>query len=104
VDVLAYARRFRRRSDSVHRIVGRVRLWGTVVECEGGWRGEVAYPSALFVPTGRGRGWGRRRIAPPAQPVEQVARAVADYGVPVEIVDCATDHELAELLEPESPL
>jgi len=99
--VLAYARQFRRRSDSVHRVVGRVRLWGSVVECEGGWRGELAYPAALFVPTGRARAWRSGRIAPPGRPAEEVARGLSEYGVPVEIVDCATDRELAELLEPE---
>jgi hypothetical protein len=98
--VLTYARQFRRRADAAHRIAGRVRLWGTVVECEGGWRGELAYPAALFVPTGRRRRWRSGRIAPPGRPVERVADGLRDYGVPVEIVDCATDRELAELLEP----
>ena len=101
--VIAYARPFPRRSDAMHRVVGRVRLWGDVVECDGGWRGEHAYPSALFVPTGRALGWRRGRIAPPSAPVERVALGLAAYGVPVEIVDCMTDRELAARLEPVDP-
>jgi hypothetical protein len=101
--VLAYARPFPRRADAVHRVVGRVRLWGDVVECEGGWRGEHAYPSALFVPTGRAHGWRRGRIQAPALPVEHVAIGLADYGVPVEILDCVTESELVTALEPRDP-
>jgi hypothetical protein len=36
--------------DVVARIVGRVALWGTVVECERGYRASHAYPLELFVP------------------------------------------------------
>jgi hypothetical protein len=32
----------RPREDIVHRVIGRVSLWGTVVECERGWRAERA--------------------------------------------------------------
>lgn len=100
--VLAYAHQFPRRADALHRVVGRVRLWGMVVVCEGGWRAELAYPSALFVPSARGGRWRRGRLAPPAAPVEAVASALACYGVPVEIVDCATERELAAHLEPQT--
>jgi hypothetical protein len=31
-------------------VVGRVSLWGTVVECESGWRASLAYPEELYVP------------------------------------------------------
>src|SRR5829696_380443 len=49
---------------AVGRVVGRVALWGDVVECERGWRASHAYPSRLcapvVVPFRR-----RRREAPP---------------------------------------
>jgi hypothetical protein len=102
--VLDYARQFRPRSDTVHRVAGRVSLWGTVVECEGGWRAAHAYPSVLFVPTVRGRRRLAGRLPAPALPVVEIAGGLADYGVPVEIVDAATWKELAERLEPRNPL
>jgi hypothetical protein len=37
------------------RVAGRVRLWGTVVECERGWRASHAYPSRLLVALDDGR-------------------------------------------------
>lgn len=46
-------------------VIGRVALWGTVIVHESGWRGEFAYPQALYVN-------------------DPKARAVAErYGVPV---------------------
>jgi hypothetical protein len=103
--VLAYSRSVRRRLDTVHRVVGTVSLWGTVVECEGGWRASHAYPATVYVPTARPRPPARfgRRFRRAELPVEEIARRLADYGVPVEIVDAATDHQLARLLEPAGP-
>jgi hypothetical protein len=98
--VLDYARRFRPRSDTVHRIAGRVSLWGAVVECEGGWRAAQAYPSALFVPSARGRRGLAGRLPRPSAPVDAIALGLADYSVPVEIVDASTWRELAGQLEP----
>lgn len=101
--VLAFSRGVRRRLDTVHRVVGTVSLWGTVVECEGGWRASHGYPAAVYVPTARIRSVVRLgRLRRPELPVEEVALGLADYGVPVEIVDAATDRELARLLEPDS--
>jgi hypothetical protein len=60
--------------------VGRVALWGTVVEYEAGWRASMAYPERLYLPAWRASG------APLAN-VEEVAMGLADYRVPVEIVD-----------------
>jgi len=97
--VLEYAKQFRPRSDTVHRVVGHVSLWGTVVECTGGWRASLAYPGALFVPTAHGRRLRPGRLPAPKRPVEEIALGLADYGVPVEIVDCSTRSELAELLD-----
>jgi hypothetical protein len=101
---LEYARKFRPRSDTVHRIAGRVSLWGAVVECEGGWRAAQAYPSVLFVPTARGRRRLAGRVPAPANPVTEIALGLADYGVPIEIVDASTWKELAEQLEPRNPI
>jgi hypothetical protein len=100
--VLAYARRFRPRSDTVQRVIGTVSLWGTVVECEGGWRAERAYPSTLYVPSFRRRRRLGRRFAP-RLPIEEIALGLADYGVPIEIVDCTSDRELAATVEPRRP-
>jgi hypothetical protein len=32
-------------------VFGQASLWGRVVECEQGWRGQHAYPAAVYVPT-----------------------------------------------------
>jgi hypothetical protein len=56
--------------------IGRVALWGRVVECEQGWRAELAYPEKLFV------------IMPPdAEPEtgSRVASGLASYGVDVTV-------------------
>lgn len=58
-------------------VMGTVSLWGDVVECERGWRAGLAYPRELFVP----------HLAP--EPYETAA-ALADYGVPVEVLDART--------------
>ena len=61
-------------------VVGRVHLWGSVVECEHGWRASQAYPERLFVPTlGRDAGTASR-----------VARGLKGYCVPVEVLDAST--------------
>ena len=102
-ETLAYSRDVRRRRDTIHRVVGRVSLWGTVIECEGGWRSSLGYPAALFVPGVRRR---RRRVglAGADSPVEDIAVGLAAYGVPVELLDASVDRELLELLEPRRPI
>lgn len=98
--VLEYAKQFRPRADTAHRVVGRVSLWGTVIECAGGWRASLAYPSAIFVPTARGRRVPLSgRLPTPRRPVEELALALGVYGVPVEIVDCWTRAELTTALQ-----
>ena len=62
------------------RVLGRVALWGSVVECEHGWRGLYAYPERLFVPASD-------RAGEPVAGVEETARALSAYRVPVELVD-----------------
>jgi len=61
---------------SVSRVLGRVSLWGTVVECERGFRAASAYPARISVPADAGRPWG--------VDWEEVALGLWDYGVPVE--------------------
>lgn len=51
-------------------VAGRVLLWGFVVECERGWRGELAYPAHLYIATD--------------ERTEEIATALQVYGVPVE--------------------
>lgn len=64
-------------------VIGTVSLWGDVVECERGWRAAFAYPSRLFVPLG-GPGAAEQAVG------------LADYGVPVELVDT---RNLADVLD-----
>lgn len=60
------------------RVLGRVALWGTVVECERGYRASHAYPVALYVPLGRGDGSVRRAL--------ELADGLQRYRVPVELL------------------
>lgn len=59
------------------RAFGFVSLWGSVVECERGFRASHAYPSLLYVPQ-----VDRSQLA------DEVAADLGAYGVPVEVVDC----------------
>ncbi len=58
------------------RVLGRVALWGTVIESERGFRASHAYPLALYVPVD---GADRSPLGP-----DELARALARYRVPVE--------------------
>ena len=58
-------------------VLGRVAVWGSVIECADGWRASHAYPPDLFVPV-RGVSPGPDELRP----------ALARYGVPVELLDC----------------
>jgi hypothetical protein len=60
----------------VARVLGKVALWGTVIECERGFRGSHAYPTRIYVPADAGDPW---RIS-----WEEVALDLCRYGVPVE--------------------
>jgi hypothetical protein len=64
----------------LQQVVGRVALWGTVVEYEAGWRASMAYPDRLYLPAWRASGAALADI-------DDVALGLADYRVPVEIVD-----------------
>jgi hypothetical protein len=59
-------------------VIGRVSLWGTVIECERGFRASHAYPLRIYVPADAG---GRRDGGQ-----ERVARDLSRYGVPVELL------------------
>lgn len=70
-------------SRSSPRVLGRVSLWGRIVECDGGWRAAFGYPEHLYVPH-------RSRLAGllPARPSGlAIARELEAYGVPVEVVE-----------------
>lgn len=52
-------------------VIGRVLLWGRVVECESGWRAELAYPERLYVAA--------------ADNAPSIASGLSAYLVPVEV-------------------
>jgi hypothetical protein len=65
-------------------VIGTVSLWGEVVECERGWRAELAYPSRLFMPR-------------PSSAPQQSAAGLGDYGVPVELLTRSAAETVDEL-------
>jgi hypothetical protein len=71
----------------VHRVVGRVALWGEVVEGPRGWRASRAYPAELWVPEVHVNG---RRVAG----LEAMALDLAGYGVPVRLGAGTTARDL----------
>jgi hypothetical protein len=94
----------RLRGQIVHHVIGRVSLWGTVVECERGWRAECAYPASLAVPVSLPRApkrhfLRRRRQWTRSRPAAEIAPALREYGVPVELVTCETLGALAAALD-----
>jgi len=101
---IAFSRRFARRRDVVDRVLGQVSLWGTVVECEAGWRAERAYPASLVVRAPVGQSLLRRRLGVrPCRPAEEIAAALGAYGVPVDLVAARNDRLLVEAIEPLRP-
>jgi hypothetical protein len=68
-DALSYLRG-RDELTTVCRILGEVAIWGRLVETEAGWRASAAYPYRLYVPD------------------EELAAALAVYGVPVISAAC----------------
>jgi hypothetical protein len=66
---------------SVHRVIGTVSLWGRVVECARGWRASRAYPKRIYVPATRAPYWLK------VEQADEVALALTDYGVPIELLD-----------------
>ena len=76
---------------AVYRVVGRVSLWGRVIEGDRGWRSSHAYPARIYVPEGCIGGYG-------SLVADEIAFALADYGVPIEIVDAHTKGRSAKLV------
>jgi hypothetical protein len=64
----------------VQRVFGETYLWGQVIRGTRGRRIEYAYPRRMYVPTTR---YARGPIAPP----DAISFHLADYGMPVEIVE-----------------
>jgi hypothetical protein len=79
-----------------HRAIGRVALWGTVVEGEFGWRASCAYPQRIFLPAEGAKGVGP----------EAVHEGLSVYGVPVDVLagnrDAFIDQVDDAVREPES--
>ena len=67
-------------SETVTRVLGRVALWGEVVECERGYRASHAYPLELYVAGRTARGDERTCAL-------ELAARLEVYGVPVFVVD-----------------
>jgi hypothetical protein len=61
-----------------HRALGRVALWGSVVEGELGWRSSRAYPQEIFLPADGARRGVR---------VDRIADGLSAYGVAVHVLD-----------------
>lgn len=76
----------------VQRVLGRVSLWGSVVECEQGWRASRAYPTHIYVPAREAK---RARAAA----VEEIALSLTRYGVPVEILEYGRGEHLLDVLQ-----
>jgi hypothetical protein len=70
-----------------YRAIGRVSLWGSVVEGEDGWRASRAYPERLFLPASD-------RSGRPAD-LEPILEGLSDYGVPIEILEDDAETALA---------
>jgi hypothetical protein len=81
---------FEPRLRPVQRVLGRVSLWGEVLECERGWRATLGYPQRLYVPTSDAR----------EEDAREVAQALGHYGVPVELLECSGSDDALRLLAP----
>jgi hypothetical protein len=78
--------------ETIQYAVGRVSLWGVVIECERGWRAAYAYPARLYVPT---RSVARR----PRLSSRELAEGLAGYGVSVTVTDASDGSDLVEAIE-----
>jgi hypothetical protein len=75
----------------VARVLGRVALWGTVIECERGFRASHAYPTRIYVPADAGDPW---RIG-----WQEVALGLCRYRVPIEPLDARATEATRHLAE-----
>ena len=78
-----------------YRAIGRVCLWGSVVEGENGWRASHAYPERIFLP--RTDRYGR------PTDVEAIREGLSHYGVPIQILDDDADTSVARAIEGVKP-
>ena len=86
-----------RGGNRTHYVFGRVLLWGTLIECEQGWRAARAYPAEIIVPAPP-RASSPTIIAPrePASATaEEIADALSCYAVPIVVLP----HTAAEALD-----
>jgi hypothetical protein len=75
----------------VRQAIGRVTLWGAVVEGARGWRASHGYPAELWLPQLDVNG-------DPVADVGAMAVDLADYGVPVHVCDGLTARAVVDLL------
>jgi hypothetical protein len=75
-----------------HRALGRVALWGTVVEGDLGWRASRAYPQEIFLPSVG----AKRRVG-----LEAIVAGLSVYGVPIKVLEGA-GRSFADQVLPES--
>ncbi len=79
------------RESATPAVIGRVSLWGSVVECERGWRASHAYPERLYLPI-------RGKVGATTM---RIVHGLEGYGVPVDVLDVSTRdeavHEIAAL-------
>ena len=75
----------------VQRAIGRVALWGDVIEGSRGWRASRGYPAELWLPHADLR-------RQPVSELEAIALELAEYGVPVHICDGMTARDVIAAL------
>ena len=72
------------------RVLGKVSLWGVVIECERGFRASLAYPSELYVPADASSLEGDHRS-------EDIALGLGVYGIPVELLSARREEAVGVL-------
>jgi hypothetical protein len=86
----------------VEPVLGRVSVWGRVLECEHGWRAEYAYPLELYLAVQDSRPAARfwqRAVEDRRRALEEVTRLLGGYGVPVETLAADSLGDIASVLE-----
>jgi hypothetical protein len=67
------------------RVIGRVALWGRIVESDQGWRASFGYPEHLFVFADGSRSRRLRCLAHRGPSAANLSEALEEYGVPVDV-------------------
>jgi hypothetical protein len=73
------------------RVLGVVSLWGSVVDCERGYRASRAYPTRIYVPADAASGSARG--------ADDVARDLTRYRVPIELLTFSSAEAMDALTE-----